>query len=249
MNKILIFGGTTEGRLAAQRLSAAGCGVTVSVATPLGAEALTGIRPLTVTVGRKNRAEMLALMRGFDLCIDATHPYAREASETIAAAAALAGLPLYRLLRPSGGADADILCADAAEAARFLAPRQGNILLTTGTNTLPAFAALDPARLYVRVLPTHQALDVCESLGLSHSHIIAMQGPFSAELNLALLHQYEIRWLVSKDGGRPGGWQEKREAARAAGAKLVLLRRSEEQGWDFEELIQEVLRQCGKEST
>ncbi len=40
--KVLVFGGTTEGRLLARELSALGAQVTVSVATALGAEELQG---------------------------------------------------------------------------------------------------------------------------------------------------------------------------------------------------------------
>ena len=42
MMKILLFGGTTEGRLLAERLVGMGHQVTVSVATELGAEILQG---------------------------------------------------------------------------------------------------------------------------------------------------------------------------------------------------------------
>ena len=52
--KVLVFGGTTEGRLLARELSALGAQVTVSVATALGAEELRGVPPLTVCVGRKD---------------------------------------------------------------------------------------------------------------------------------------------------------------------------------------------------
>ena len=56
--KVLVFGGTTEGRLLARELSALGAQVTVSVATALGAEELRGVPPLTVCVGRKDARQM-----------------------------------------------------------------------------------------------------------------------------------------------------------------------------------------------
>lgn len=51
--KILIFGGTTEGRLLAQALSRQGLPAAVSVATPLGAQELSGLPGITPLVGRK----------------------------------------------------------------------------------------------------------------------------------------------------------------------------------------------------
>lgn len=84
--KVLVFGGTTEGRLLARELSALGAQVTVSVATALGAEELRGVPPLTVCVGRKDTRQMREMLPGFAVCVDATHPYAAEASGNIRAA-------------------------------------------------------------------------------------------------------------------------------------------------------------------
>ena len=102
--RVLIFGGTTEGRRLARALSAMGHQVWVSVATPLGAEELAGLEDVSVLVGRRSGGEMDALLsRGFHRCVDATHPYAVQATREIGAACARAGVPLRRLLRPEGG--------------------------------------------------------------------------------------------------------------------------------------------------
>jgi precorrin-6x reductase len=241
MKRILIFGGTTEGRLLADKLVRSGCSVTVSVATELGAEELADITPLTVLVGRKQQAEMEEILPGFDLCIDATHPYAVKATETIRTACQQTHVPLRRLLRPESQDQADVSVSSPEEAADYLKCTTGNILLTTGTKELAAFSSLEAKRLFARVLPTHQALDACEALGLPHRNILALQGPFSRELNLAMLKQYSIRWLVTKDGGAAGGFGEKLEAAHRAGARLVLIRRPQEQGMTMEEILQELL--------
>lgn len=235
--RILIFGGTTEGRELAARLAALGAAVTVSVATPLGAEELAGIPGLAVRTGRLEAAGMAALAAGQDLCVDATHPYAVEATANIRAACAAAGVPLRRLLRAASRADGAVRVESCAAAARLLAGRPGNILLATGAKELPAFAALDKARLYARVLPTHESLAACEALGLPHKNILALQGPFTQKLNEAMLEQYQIAWLVTKDGGRAGGFAEKLAAAQSAGAQLVLVGRPPEQGGETPEEI------------
>ena len=69
--RIFIFGGTTEGRVMAEKLTGEGHAVTVSVATEIGAEELAGI-PCRVHVGRKDALEMKESIRGFELVIDAT---------------------------------------------------------------------------------------------------------------------------------------------------------------------------------
>ena len=65
-----------------------------------------------------------------------------------------------------------------------------------------------------------------------------MQGPFSQELNEALIRQFSINFLVTKDGGAAGGFAEKAAAAAAAGVVLVVLRRPAEQGETADEILQ-----------
>ena len=133
MRRILIFGGTTEGRLLAQALSRRGVPAAVSVATVLGAEELSGLPGITPLVGRRTAEEMAALLSGYDKCVDATHPYAREVSANIRSACRSAGVPLRRLLRrrselPPGS----ILAGSPEEAAQLLQFREGNVLLAIG---------------------------------------------------------------------------------------------------------------------
>ena len=239
--KVLVFGGTTEGRLLARELSALGAQVTVSVATALGAEELRGVPPLTVCVGRKDARQMREMLPGFAVCVDATHPYAAEASGNIRAACLAAGVPYRRLLRGASALPPDsVVVPDAPAAARWLAGTQGNILLATGAKELAAFAGLDAERLYPRVLPTVAGITACEGAGIPHRNIIAMQGPFTLELNLALMQQFHIRYLVTKDGGSAGGFAEKAQAAAQSEATLVVLRRPEECG----EAYAAVLNEC-----
>lgn len=219
--RLLIFGGTTEGRVLADRANALGAEVTVSVATETGAEDLAGVDGVRVLTGRLDRSGMEALLPGFDLCMDATHPYAKLATAAIRAACESTGVPRLRLLRPASQIEGAVCVPDCKSAAAFLADRPGNILLTTGSKELSAFAGLGPGRVYARVLPTHGGIAACEALGLSHSHILALQGPFSRKLNEAVLEQYQIRWLVTKDGGQAGGFGEKLAAAQNTGAELA----------------------------
>ena len=236
--KAVVFSGTTEGRSFSKRLGALGVEVLVSVATDLGAEEQGSAPGVTVRAGRLEPAEMTALLQGADLCIDATHPYAVEATKNIRAAAEQAGVEYHRLLRaPSSLPENALVFACAAEAAQALAETTGNILLTTGAKELGAFASISPKRLYPRVLPTQEGIAACEAAGIPHRNIIAMQGPFSQALNEALIQQFEIQWLVTKDGGAAGGFAEKMQAAQSTGAQLVVLRRPPEQGETADELF------------
>ncbi len=236
---VVVFSGTTEGRAFSRQLAALGAAVTVCVATDIGAEEQGNAEGITVRTGRLTADEMAALLRGAALCVDATHPYATEATRNIRAAAQVAGVEYHRLLRPASALPAgSVVLPGAAEAAAYLANKAGNILLTTGAKELPAFAALDPARLYPRVLPTLAGIAACEDAGIPHRNILAMQGPFTTELNVAMLRQFAIAYLVTKDGGAAGGFAEKAEAAAQCGVQLVVLRRPEEQGESAETILQ-----------
>ena len=213
--KAVVFSGTTEGRVFSRQLAALGAEVLVSVATPLGAEEQGKADGITVHCGRLTPEEMTALLQGAALCIDATHPYAVDATKNILAACAVAGVEYHRLLREESPLPAgSMVFATAAHAAAFLAGCSGNVLLATGAKELAAFAALSPERLFPRVLPTREGIAACEA----------------AALNCALIKQFSIRYLVTKDGGAVGGFAEKAQAAQDTGAQLIVVRRPAENG-------------------
>lgn len=226
--ELLLFGGTSEGRLLAQQLARRGCTVTVCVATEYGAALIRSGEHLRTVPGRLDQAGMAELMasRPFDCVVDATHPYAVEVTANIAAAAGTVGLSCYRLVR-DGDVTGDWLEVESmAQAAARVLDLPGNILLTTGSKELDAFT--HPAlvrRCYPRVLPTLESLGRCLDLGYPQANILCMQGPFSQALNAALMEQYHIKVLVTKASGGAGGFWEKEAAARAAGAALVVVAR------------------------
>lgn len=245
MKKVILFGGTSEGRELACKLSLLPLTLTVSVATDYGAELLEGIPGITVLTGRLDAEEMVGLFRreGYLLAVDATHPYATAVSQNIRFACREVNTPLLRLVREKQAADGAVTCKDAQEAAAYLKEKPGNILLTTGSKELEPYTHIpDYAdRVFVRVLPTAEALDKCLSLGFHPSHIIAMQGPFGKELNEAIFRQFDIRLTVTKDGGAAARFEEKLEAAKACGVQTVVLARPEEDGLSERELYEKIV--------
>ncbi|NDO28423.1 precorrin-6A/cobalt-precorrin-6A reductase, partial [[Clostridium] clostridioforme] len=116
---------------------------------------------------------------------------------------------------------------DVETAVTWLSSVTGNILVTTGSKELSSYTRIRDyeQRIYARVLPSEEAVARCRSLGFEGRHIIAMQGPFSEEMNLAQLREYGCAYLVTKDGGAAGGFSEKIKAARRAGAAAVVIDR------------------------
>lgn len=236
--RIVIFGGTTEGRLLSHALAALGGTVTVCVATEYGREEQGEAEHICVLAGRKDAAGMAAVLGSADLCVDATHPYAKEASQNIRLACEQMDVPCLRLVRGKSEIPPNAkIFSSAAAAAEWLRGTGGNILLTTGTKELEKFSALGGARIYPRVLPLPESLAACEAAGIPRGNVLALQGPFSQELNEALIHQFKIQYLVTKDGGKAGGFSEKAAAAAAAGIRLLVIRRPEEEGLTYEEIM------------
>ncbi len=252
--KVIIFGGTTEGRELARILADRGALVTVSVATELGEEMLRDISAeeepghFRTLVGRLNVEEMQGIIREFDICYDATHPYAVEVTANLREACRKTGTKYIRVIRKEAESseldqgqegvrksDSVIVTQSAADASAYLLGTKGNIFLTTGSKELGDFADLPRERLYVRVLPTRDSIAACEAAGIPHRNIIAMFGPFSQRMNEAMLEQYRISYLVTKEAGRNGGFEEKMQAAKRCGVKAIVIRRPEDSGVTVEE--------------
>lgn len=251
MYKLCVFAGTTEGRRLVELLADAPVEVTACVATEYGEALLTSRDRLTVSHRRLTEEEMEALLvrERFDLVVDATHPYAAEVTENIAQACRGAGVEYLRLLReadaPPEGA---VYLPDTESAVNWLAGTEGNILLTTGSKELAKYAALPgfARRVYARVLPMEASLSACRAAGLGPDRIIAMQGPFSREMNAALLEAVSAKYLVTKDTGGTGGFGEKAAAARDAGAVLIVVGRpAQREGLGFEETASLLCRRFG----
>ena len=141
--RAVVFSGTTEGRIFSRQLAQLGADVLVSVATPLGSEEQGSFAGITVHCGRLTPDEMAALVQRADLCVDATHPYAVDATRNIRTACRTAGVEYHRLLRAQSPLPAgSMVFQSAAHVADFLVQTQGNVLLATGAKELPAFAQL-----------------------------------------------------------------------------------------------------------
>ena len=276
---ILIFAGTTEGRLLAEYVSeinkknTGGTGNApayparcfVCTATGYGKSILDGLTGVAVCAGRMDRAGIQDFVEknDIDLVIDATHPFAGEVTANIKAACLGAdrkadvgrshekpSVRYVRCLRGAGGRTsvANIRTADAgapgkressvvwaesvSQAVSYLKKTTGNILIATGSKELHLYTEIENyrQRCFARVLSTREAVEKSVDLGFEGRHLIAMQGPFSVEMNLALLKQTEAIWFVTKESGAAGGFEEKLEAARLAHAVPVIVRRPDEAG-------------------
>lgn len=240
LKSIVIFGGTTEGRMLAEAAVKSGVNTLLSVATDYGEEVLDDViftDGFRLHTGHLDKDEIISLITDIkpDAVFDATHPYASGVTASVSAAAAAAGVRYIRVRRDiSGGMPEDapadvcsgiIYVPDAESAAAVLDTTAERAFITTGSRSADVFARVSRAaeRLTLRVLPSEESLRLCREAGFKGKNIICMQGPFSAEMNEAMFRAAGAGVLVTKASGKTGGFPEKLEAARRLGMRVIVV--------------------------
>ena len=253
MKEILIFAGTTEGRRLSECLSASGISHTICVATEYGERVLREHPLVKVHRGRMDREEIAEYIRkgNFAAVVDATHPYAEVVTKNIRDAMKGMDIPCFRIKRDTAGVGKSegriSYFADHGACADALEEMEGNILLTTGSKELAAYCISGELknRLYVRVLPGIESLMLCMDRGISGKQILALQGPFTVEMNEAMIRQYQIKCLVTKASGSAGGYGEKLEAAKRAGIPVFVVGdHGEDEGYSFCDVCEKLEEIC-----
>lgn len=233
--KIVLFGGTSEGRALAERYMNEKNELLVCVTSEYARSLLP--EAVNCRVGALDFDAMLSMLSAErpERVTDATHPFATRVTRNIRQCCERLGISYERIERAEGRIsdwrDYVEWVDDAAAAAHALARTSGRVLLTTGSHTLGEYAAaIAPERIYVRVLPISRVLAHCEALGMLSGHVIAMQGPFTAALNAALYDMLDIKVMVSKASGDAGGVSEKVMPALARGIHVIMIARPAAEG-------------------
>lgn len=252
MKEILIFAGTTEGRKLSESLALSGIYYTLCVATEYGEIVLKENPFMTVHRGRMGEEQIREFIRSgkYEAVVDATHPYADIVTKNIKSAMEGMELPYLRLKREFKDLQEEenaIYFETNEVCAKVLEETQGNILLTVGSKELEKYCISEEvkSRLFVRVLPAVESLELCMEQGIKGKQIIAMQGPFTTEMNEVTIRQYGISCLVTKQSGTSGGYYEKLAAAKKAGIPIFVIgHREENAGYSFREVCNEMEKIC-----
>lgn len=239
LKKILIFGGTSEGKELALKLSAK-YKICLCVATPCGKNVLDFENDnIEISVGRLSLDDMKKFIDNFncDVVIDATHPYAVIVTENIKACS---GNKKYiRLIREQSEYDYGTVVDSIKEACEIA--KSGNILATTGSKQVAQYKHLNQFYdgFYARVLPTEESVKLCKDAGLKDFQILTKLGVSTYEENISILKKYNIKTLITKDGGKKGGFDEKYTACKFLGIDLIIIKRPVEQfGYTLAEVLE-----------
>ncbi len=229
---IFVAAGTQDGRELAARLLQEGYPVTASVVSSYGEQLLQRYPGMLINDEPLDENALCAYMQAHavNLFVDASHPYAANVSQNAMRACQRLSVPYIRYERQSVPFLYDkVYCvADYAAAAQKAAEFGRNVFLTTGSRNVRAFTEsphLKGHTITARILPVAKVIAECTELGLTPRNIVAMQGPFSKELNMELYRQYEADVIVTKNSGEIGGTDTKLEAARELGLPVVMIDR------------------------
>lgn len=216
MSRVLLLGGTTEGRWLAQRLGADDIYSVAGLGRP--AEGLACTQRQGGFGGVQGLARYLREAR-IDRLIDATHPYAAQISANAHAACRRLALPLWAVRRPpwrpERGDDWRMVAGwdDVVAALRpFRRP-----LFTLGREPLAHLAEVPAEQCWsVRCLSAHAAPE--------RVRIVADRGPYTLASERRFFAEGRFDVLVSKNSGG-AATAAKLQVARESGLPVIMLQR------------------------
>lgn len=228
----MVIAGTKDARDIINELYKANVKVTATVTTQYGKNLLE--EDIEVNVGKLDKDAMIKFIAANEIAcvVDASHPFAVEASQNALAACKEAKIHYLRFERESiSTQNVNIIKVKSfEEAAKRAAEIYGNIFLTIGSNNLSCFVERIPdykKRLFARVLPISSMLLKCEEAGLTADNIIAVKGPFSTQMNIEMMRHCNASVLVTKESGKTGGTFEKLSAASKLSIPVIMIERPE----------------------
>lgn len=230
---IFVAAGTQDGRGLVEYLLRHNYQVHASVATDYGRCLLPEHPHLTINEGKLDQAELKAYIKrhGLKCFVDATHPYAVNISNNAMQVCEELNIPYIRYERavtPLPTYDKIHLVPSYEEACKLSMELGKVVFLTTGSNRLQDFteaAKIANNTVIARVIPSIESLQICQNAGVLPRNIIAMQGPFSEELNTAMYKRYHSEVVVMKNSGTLGGTETKLLAAIKLGLHIVIIDR------------------------
>ena len=208
---ILVFGGTTEGRQAAQVLEEAGNVYYYS--TKRGEQQLTLHHGMHVD-GAMDEETMTAFVNehGIRLIVDAAHPFASQLHQTIASVASKLMIPVIRYERIYPPRDPDIIWIDDYGQV----PTDIHTLLaTTGVQSISRLKWLEAKGVKV----------IYRILNRESSILLAYQQGISDEQLCYYPETPEADAMLMKESGLSGGFAEKVEEARQHSMKIIVIKR------------------------
>lgn len=230
---VMIMAGTKDAANIIKKLSnAKKFNILATTTTSYGAELAKSAGADNVISKSLTKEEIIEVIKTdqIEVLVDATHPFAVNATINAIKSSEITGIKYLRFERLSEDFKGDSLIYDVSsfEEAALKAEEvtEGRVLHLAGVSTLrPVIEKIDSQRLFARVLPSVDSIQKCIAMGLKQENIIAMQGTFSKEFNKSLMEEYNISLIITKESGETGGTLSKISAAFELGIDTVLVTR------------------------
>ncbi|MEO5360352.1 MAG: precorrin-6A reductase [Nitrospirota bacterium] len=235
--RILVLGGTTEGVNMGHELSQNGKDFLVSCVTEYGFNLFKekfGDKAVLETFNSPDALKRFIKKHAITKIIDCTHPYAELITPLAKSVAGDLTITYESKVRDTGFDNEfnyEKLCYVSSLSQvidKILALKVKRPLFTTGSKELGFVRPLvqkGGVEVFVRVLPFEHSIQGALEADVKAANIIAMQGPFTTQLNAATIRQYAIDCLVTKKTGKEGGFYEKVNAAIDCGVHLIVVDR------------------------
>ena len=220
---ILIFGGTTEGRRAAQILEEAGKPFWYSTRSDgQDIEMVHGIR----VKGGMNPDEMADFCRknAIRLIVDAAHPFATELHHNISETAQNLNLQVIRYERQYEPHTEDICWCKDYETAILQLKEHGihRLLSLTGVQTINRLSGYwKENECWFRILDRDTSREMAIREGFPEDHLVY----YEHEDTASLISRLKPQAILTKESGKSGGFPEKIEAARKSGTPVFVVER------------------------
>lgn len=241
---IFVAAGTSEGKDIVELLLSRNKSVIASVTTGFAQSLFKKNNRLKIITKKMTTEDFTELIETekVELIIDSTHPFAVEVSQNLIGAAEKTGCRYVRFERKTFDYKEkykNVIEVDSFEAAALEVNKiEGNVFCTIGSKELHKVTEeVNKSRVFARVLPLSEMVKKCEEIGLTAGNIIAMKGPFSFELNTAMLKAVNAGVLLTKESGETGGFEEKLEAALGLDIPVVVVRRKK---INYPEVVNEI---------
>ena len=228
---IWVIGGTKDSRDFLEKFLKYESNIIVSTATEYGAKLIENL-PVKTSSENMDKEAMLKFVESNKITkvIDTSHPYAFEVSKNAMDVAEEKNIQYFRFEREK----VDILpkkyknFEKIENLIKYIENLEGNILVTLGSNNVPLFKDLkNLPNIYFRILSRWDMVKRCEDNNILPKNIIAMQGPFTENLNTAMMEQFNIKYLITKKAGDTGGEREKVSACDKLDVEIIYLDKKE----------------------
>lgn len=212
---ILVFGGTTEGRKAVEVLEEGGS--TYFYSTKTGEQDITLHHGQRID-GALDAEAMQTFCREHDirLIVDAAHPFASQLHQTIAQVSESLNIPTIRYERIYPKRDSEITWInDYSQIPNDI----HSLLATTGVQSISKLKPLEAAgiKVFYRILNRESSIALAQKQGASPEQLCYYEDPKDVSV--------EADAILLKESGLSGGFQEKVDAAKARGMRIIALKR------------------------